>query len=227
MNETDVKILRSLMEKPKTFIELLNELKISRPTLTEHLKKLEEREIIESFLDKKDKRRVYYRVASNSLLIASPKMLVDFIKNQIELNEDEEKELEELFKSEDVKTYFKRLFDIKGFKIDETNEMIDFLDAIAIYRSFLNVLDKAWGKGAWRPLYLEAISMLAEKSLPKEQLPLHEPLFMIAEKCPLWFAERWRGKVRGSISFKFGMFPDIFNALITIDKRQREKNAQD
>ena len=93
-----VLIAKALADKPKTFTELLEATKMTRPTLTNYLKELEEKGLIISSLDRKDKRKVIYSLNPNELAIITIDEVIEAIKEELkaigeELNPEEERNL--------------------------------------------------------------------------------------------------------------------------------------
>lgn len=70
MNELEIKILKSLLENPKTFTQLLDSVIMSRPTLAEKLKNLQKQKIIKKLLRKSpyEINLQYFREKSDTVL---------------------------------------------------------------------------------------------------------------------------------------------------------------
>ena len=93
--ERIIAIARALADKPKTFTELLEATKITRPTLTAYLRELEEKGIIISSLDRKDKRKVIYSLNPNELAIITVDEAIEAIREELKAVGEELKPEEE------------------------------------------------------------------------------------------------------------------------------------
>jgi len=86
-------IVKALLDGPKTFTEILESTGLTRPTLSNHLKKLEEEGVVQSVLDRKDKRKILYMLSEESIGLTTVSKAIEIIEKELgERLDDEERE---------------------------------------------------------------------------------------------------------------------------------------
>lgn len=71
-SDTRIKIIKELHEKDKRVTDLSNNLNLSKPTIIEHLKKLEDSNLVERKKQEKKRKRVYYELTDKSKSLLEP-----------------------------------------------------------------------------------------------------------------------------------------------------------
>ena len=78
-------IAKALMEiENPAFGELLKATNLSRPALTEHLKDMVEKGLIESVKSEKDKRKIVYKINENEIILFTKEELINAIESTID-----------------------------------------------------------------------------------------------------------------------------------------------
>ncbi len=72
-SDTRLKIIKNLNEKDMRVTDLSDNLDLSKPTISEHLNKLEDSGLIEK-REERDKKRVYYSLSDKSKSLLEPRM---------------------------------------------------------------------------------------------------------------------------------------------------------
>lgn len=73
--DTRINILKSLKERKKTQSELANELKLSAPTVLEHVHQLENSKLIEKVEDSVERKWKYYKLSSTGMKLVGGKRM--------------------------------------------------------------------------------------------------------------------------------------------------------
>ncbi len=72
-SDTRIRIIKKLHEKDKRITDLSKDLDLTKPTISEHLKKLEASNLVQRKSEQKARKRVYYGLTEKSKSLLEPK----------------------------------------------------------------------------------------------------------------------------------------------------------
>jgi len=231
--------------KECSFGDILKNTGLGEPTISRHLKMMEERRLISSRVSEKDKRKILYSFNPEELCVITVDDVLKAVKSELEkiseeLEEDEERALRDLLIKEIRKKVVENYLKKEQYKReDPVSFILKALSSLICIRMGLSLLKENYddlSKEDVRKLISELSSTFRRinAKINAQQIDEIYELVEVAEKIPQTFAEKWvrteffeNSEVYKTINMMFlGMLfsKDFTRLMKELVKKEKDRN---